>query len=37
MKIFPDETITGRFPAGTNDPKHIKPDSPVPIGQSSRR
>lgn len=30
MRMFSDETITGRFPVGTNDPKHIKPVSAVP-------
>lgn len=24
MRMAPDETITGHFPAGTNDPKRIK-------------
>lgn len=24
MRMVPDEAITGHFPAGTNDPKHIK-------------
>ena len=36
-RMFSDETITGRFPAGTNDPKHIKFVSLVPVGQSNHQ